>query len=272
MAKSTDERVNAQHDVSTGATLWTEMDERGFAVVPDIVGPDEVSDLRRAVDDALETDRRRYEGRPGKEDFIALDLAHYGGPFLKLLDNEILDVLFGQVLGSKWILYSYTSTVMRPGSDQYTALIHTDMARQSGNYPLGVLLTLALDDFTPENGATWYLPGSHLTHRDRPDEEEFYANSVRVTRRAGDGVFFNPRVWHAGGANTTNQVRSGLTIYGVRSFMKQRFDFPRMIDPAHLEGQSERVLRILGFDTRVPTSMDQFYVCPEQRLYKGGQG
>jgi ectoine hydroxylase-related dioxygenase (phytanoyl-CoA dioxygenase family) len=85
-------------------------------------------------------------------------------------------------------------------------------------------------------------------------------------------VFFNPRVWHAGGANTTEKVRSGLTIYGVRSFMKPRLDFPRMIQPDVIEHQSERVKRILGFDTRVPTSMEEFYVPASERLYKGGQG
>ena len=54
--------------------------------------------------------------------------------------------------------------------------------------------------------------------------------------------------------------------------MKQRFDFPRMIPPEYLENVSERVKRFLGFDVRLPSSQDEFYVPEEKRLYKANQG
>mgnify|MGYP001617722254 CR=1 FL=1 len=44
---------------------------------------------------------------------------------------------------------------------------------------VGVLL--ALDDFTDENGATYYLPGSHKS-LEVPTEEEFFAKAAPVAR------------------------------------------------------------------------------------------
>lgn len=257
--------MNLQH-------LLAEIDEQGFAVVPGVIAEPQIGELRAAVDEALDADWERYGGLPGKEQFIALDLAQYGGPFLELLDNDVLDELLGALIGERWILYSYTSTVMLPDQHQYTAEIHTDTARNLPGVQLAALATVALDDFTEENGATWYLPGSHRTHVDKPSEDEFYANAVRVCRPAGDAVVFHPRVWHAGERNQTDRTRSALSIYGVRSFMRQRLDYPRLLDPATLEGASERICRILGFNVRVPTSLEEFYVPAEERLYKGGQG
>ena len=249
-----------------------EFEREGYSVVPAVVAEPEISELRDAVSSALSADLERYRHLPGKERFIVLDLAHYGGAFFKLLENDTVDRLFGEIVGDHWTLYSFTSTVALPHLEQYTANIHTDTHRLSPGYNLGAVITIALDDFTEENGATYYLPGSHLSHPDRPDEAEFYAGAVRLCRKAGDAVFFHPRVWHAGGYNATDDVRSGLTVYACRSFMKPRFDFPRFIDDALLDGASDRLRRVLGFDVRVPSSMEEFYRPPEERLYKSDQG
>lgn len=250
-----------------------EIDDVGFAVVEAVVPPDDLPELRRAVQAAVDADWDRYRGRHGKEYFISLDLVAHGEPFLSLLENPVVDAMFGFLLGEAWTLYSFTSTMLYPGVEQYTCEIHNDMARDSNGYLLGALATLALDDFTAENGATWFLPGSHR-RAERPSEADFFADAVRVERPAGSAVFFDPRIWHAGGQNTTGVARHGCTLYACRSFMRQRLDFPRLVERAGIEPDelSPTVRRVLGFDVRVPTSLDEFYVPPDERLYKPGQG
>ncbi|MEM7286890.1 MAG: phytanoyl-CoA dioxygenase family protein [Actinomycetota bacterium] len=249
-----------------------EIDEHGFSVVPGVIAEPEIAGLRSAVADALDQDWERFGGLPGKDRSIALELAHYGGPLLALLDNEVIDALFGALLGDRWILYSYTSTAMLPELHQATAEIHTDTARITPGLVLGALATIALDPFTEENGATFYLPGSHRTHPHRPDENEFREHAVRVCRDAGDAVVFHPRVWHAGGRNTTTDTRFAVTLYGTRSYMRQRFDYPRLMDADMVDAVPDRVRRILGMNVRVPTSLEEFYVPADERLYKSGQG
>lgn len=250
-----------------------EIDQLGFTIVEDVVAGDDLPQLRTAVQAAVDDDWDRYRGRPGKEYFISLDLVAHGGPFLKLLENRVVDAVFGAVLGEKWTLYTFTSTMVYPDTDQYTCRIHNDTGRDSNGYPLGALATLALDDFTEDNGTTWFLPGSHR-RPDQPSESEFFSQAVRFERPAGSAAFFDPRIWHAGGRNASGAVRHGCTLYGCRSFMRQRLDYPRLIDQAGIDAGdlSPTMRRVLGFDVRVPTSLDEFYVQPEDRLYRPGQG
>jgi ectoine hydroxylase-related dioxygenase (phytanoyl-CoA dioxygenase family) len=251
----------------------TEIAESGFTVVDHVLGTDQVSDLRGAVEEAIEADWERYEGRPGNEHFIALDLIGHGGPFLDVIENPTVDRLFGSLLGEMWTLYTFTSTVVYPDTDQYTCAVHNDMARDSGDYMLGALATFALDDFTFENGTTWFLPGSHR-RADKPSDDEFFDGAVRVEREAGSAAVFHPSIWHAGGQNTSGQARFGCTIYACRSFMRQRLDYPRLVEEAGLDidSMTPTIRRVLGFDVRVPTSLDEFYVPTAERLYKPGQG
>jgi ectoine hydroxylase-related dioxygenase (phytanoyl-CoA dioxygenase family) len=247
------------------------LEQQGFIIVPDIVGSAELAELRSQIDAAIAADWEEYKDLPGKHRFIALDLVNRGSAFVRLLENETMHEVFSRFLGDTCILYSFTSTVVYPNEKQYTCEIHTDTPRLLPNYHLGLLMTLALDDFTEQNGATFYLPGSHRTI-EKPSEEEFYAKAVRVSRKAGDAAFFHPRVWHAGGPNLTGAPRRGCTIYACRSWMRQRFDYPRMVNGNVLTLLGERGRTFLGFNVRVPANMREFYVPPEQRLYKAGQG
>lgn len=252
-------------------THLNEIETQGFTIVPDVVSEEELSELREQMDAALIADWNEYRGLPGKESFIVLEMVRRGSAFVRLLENPVMHRVFSHFLGETCVLYSFTSTVLRPAERPYTCKIHTDMPRLIPNYHLGLLMTLAIDDFTEENGATYYLPGSHRS-MEQPSEEDFYAGAVRVSRKAGDAAFFHPRAWHAGGSNNTKQPRRGCTVYGVRSWMRQRLDYPRLVDEGILSQLGELGRGFLGFNVRVPSNMGEFYVPPEERLYKAGQG
>ncbi|HUJ75399.1 MAG TPA: phytanoyl-CoA dioxygenase family protein, partial [bacterium] len=195
----------------------------------------------------------------------------YGGVFLELLENEVMHQMFEAFLGNSCILYNFGSTIMPPHGATMASKIHIDTPRFIPGYHAGLIMTLALDDFTQENGGTYYLPGSqHLS--DPPDEELFELRKVSVARPKGSAVFFNPRTYHRGGFNATDALRAGVTVYAVRSFMKPRFEYTKMIPDAVAETLSERSRKFLGYHSRVPSKMEEFYVLPENRLYKAGQG
>ena len=244
-----------------------QFDELGYTLLEQIVADDDRLALRAATEDALERDWERCRHLPGKQRFIVLDLVQYDPVFRRFLENAAINAVFDRLLSPHWTLYSFTSTVLHPRDNPYTCDMHTDTIRFIPGYVTSALVTLALDDFTADNGATWFLPGSHRVET-RPTDEEFRSGAVQAVRRAGDAVVFHPRVWHAGGLNTTSRSRFGLTVYGCRPWMKQRFDFPRLLESCDLRELGSIGRRILGFEARVPTSLEEFYRLPDDRLYK----
>jgi ectoine hydroxylase-related dioxygenase (phytanoyl-CoA dioxygenase family) len=129
--------------------------------------------------------------------------------------------------------------------------------------------TVALDDFTEENGATYFLPRSH-NRADPPSEDEFFRNAERFVAPAGSVLFFNARQWHSGGANRSSKWRHALTVNVCRPFMKQRLDIPRAMEHADIDTTelSERVKQKLGFFSQVPGNYDEYYLPPDQRKYR----
>jgi ectoine hydroxylase-related dioxygenase (phytanoyl-CoA dioxygenase family) len=132
-------------------------------------------------------------------------------------------------------------------------------------------MLVMIDDFTIENGATWFLTGSHKTPQ-KPNDEIFFKKASRATGEKGTVVFFNSNLWHAAGTNQSKSIRRALTLNFTPPFMKQQFDYPRALGYDYCETLSERVQQLVGFFSRVPSSLNEWYQKPERRFYRPDQG
>ena len=216
---------------------------------------------------AIDADAKQYGNAGAHDHAMVLLCALHGGAFLELLDNERLMEPFNAVLGDECIIYAYTSSSMPPRGDNFSVRVHTDSPRLIPGYVTNMGVTILLDNFTEQNGATWYLPASH-TRLDAPAGEEFYPHASRLIAPAGSAFFFNARLWHAGGRNETDRWRHALTINMCRPYMKQRIDIPRAMAAMSMAGVSERAQQKLGFFSQPPASLEEYYLPPEQRPYR----
>ena len=225
----------------------------GYVILPEILEPSFIARTKEELARAVVADSGRY-GPAGDRDYgMVMMCALHGGSFLDLFDNGHLLAPFNAVLGDECIVYAYTSSSMPPRGANYSARIHTDCPRIIPGYVTNMGATILLDDFTAENGATWFLPGSQ-GRAEPPGEEDFYRQARRVIAPAGSVFFFNARLWHAGGQNQTPHWRHALTINVCRGYMKQRIDIPRAMSGMDLAGVSDRVKQKLGFFAQPPAS------------------
>lgn len=244
----------------------------GFAVIPEVLPRDEALGMRPLLQQAINDDLKRWAGAPGYVDgWMVHNLMVRGRPFLRLLENPALHAYLDEMLSDTCIIYAYTSSSMPPGGTNYSRRIHVDSPRIIPDYVTNVGITLALDDFTEENGATEMLPGSQQ-RADPPGNEEFERTAVSLMPKAGQAIIFNARIWHRGGINRSGAPRHAVTINACRSFMRQRFDYPRLVSQTLLDELGPVGRRFLGFNVRVPTCLEEYYVPEERRLYKAGQG
>ncbi len=243
----------------------------GFAVVPGALTAVEVAPLRATLARLAAEQHARITAETAVDDYMVHNLMLLDDGFLHLLENPLIVSALDTFLTDTSIVYAYTSSTMPRGGSNYSHRVHNDSPRIIPGYPTNIGVIVALDDFTDDNGATYFLPGS-FTRADRPSDDEFFADAVRVHPRAGDLVVFNACTWHLGGTNHTDTERHAATLNAVRSFMRQRFDYPRMFPAERVPTLSPTLRRLLGFNVRVPTSLDEYYVPPDRRLYLANQG
>ncbi len=241
--------------------------EEGSCIIEGILDPAFIARAKSELQAAIESEVRYHKTTTYSDYAMVLLCSLYGGAFIELFENDRLLAPFNTVLGDGCIVYAYTSSSMPPGASNYSRRIHVDCPRRIPGYVTNVGATILLDDFTEQNGATWYLPASH-TRPDPPTTEEFERRARRVIAPAGSVWFFNALTWHAGGLNTTSSWRHALTINMCRPWMKQRIDIPRAMGRMDLSGVSEKVLQKLGFRAQAPASYEEYYAPPERRTYR----
>jgi ectoine hydroxylase-related dioxygenase (phytanoyl-CoA dioxygenase family) len=190
--------------------------------------------------------------------------------FFRMLENSAVVSSINALLGETGILYAFTTSSMPAGGTNYSHRVHVDCPRVVPGYITNIGIIAALDDFTEENGATYFLPTS-FERLDQPSLEEFMKGAERVFPKAGDIVVFNARTWHLGGQNHSTEDRHALTINCCRSYMRQRFDYPYMCEELGIQ-LSPLLRRIIGYNVRVPRSLQEYYVPDHLRLYLPNQG
>lgn len=243
------------------------MERDGYTIIPGVLSPEYIAEAKAELATAIEREADYHGGDSYSDYGMVLLCSLYGQVFVDLFANERFLEPIETVLGPGSIVYAYTSSSMPPRKTNFSRRIHVDSPRLIPGYPTNVGATILLDDFTEENGATYFLPGSH-TSAEPPSDAEFEANAKRVVAPAGTVFFFNARLWHAGGSNETDEWRHALTVNMCRPYMKQRLDIPRAMEGIDLSRTSDRALQKLGFHAQVPASYDEYYVAPELRKFR----
>ena len=85
-------------------------------------------------------------------------------------------------------------------------------------------------------------------------------------------IVFDSTLWHAAGDNRSGRDRLGINQQFTCSYVKQQLDYPRALGRELMEAQAPRTQQLLGWYTRVPTSLDEYYRPEDARLYRSGQG
>jgi ectoine hydroxylase-related dioxygenase (phytanoyl-CoA dioxygenase family) len=251
-----------------------QMTERGWVVFERAVDADLVSRMAADLESAWDVCRAIQErnGVATDADRTVHHLIGIRESFLDYVDEtEALDLYFQAYFGGRYILNSFGGAINTKGRTSYAQRVHRDIRSFSGDMPLLLNTLVMLDDFTPENGATYMLSGSHKA-AEKPSDEDFYAHAERAVGPAGSVLVFNSNVWHAGGNNTTERTRRSVTPMYCRPFIKQQFDYPRVLGYDAGPQLTPHTRQVIGFNARVPASLDEWYQPPERRMYRGDQG
>lgn len=215
---------------------------------------------------------RRKNNNPITSKGIAMNALVGNKIFFDFLEElfrlNIIEWIEKNYFNGSCILNSFTALNNIPGEVKvFHKKIHRDIRGFSSNIPLMLNMLVMLDDFTIENGATLVLPGSHL-YEVSPNDDYFRLNSNAVVGCAGDIVIWNSNLFHASGINTTKSIRRALPITFSLPYYKQLLDYPRAIGYNKYGSFNENMRKLLGYESRVPESISEWYAPSDKLLYK----
>ena len=230
-----------------------QLDEVGYVILDGAMGAELLRALRQRIHELYveEGDRAGSEFRTEPNAHRLANLVDKGEVFRQaIVHPEVLDGV-RHVLGPPK-LSSLNARSADPHSDAGQPL-HVDMAAIPDERGYWVCNTIwMLDAFTPENGATRMIPGSHKWGTRPQDvlEDPFapHPDEVLLTGAAGGVVVMNAHMWHGGTANRTASPRLAMHAFYCRGDKPQQQYQKQLLRPEVQAGLGGELRKMLALD------------------------
>jgi len=208
------------------ASARQELDEAGFTIVP---GPTPVKDLAQlaaaydaVVESAAPDDVKVASSTTRVNDFVnrgpEFDMLYLHPPVLKACCR---------IINQPFRLSTMHARTLRPRLPAQN--LHVDYAPDSHGWTM-VGFIFMVDEFRSDNGATRFVPGSHLwsgaPHDLLGDLKADYPGQVLACGPAGSMIVFNGSVWHGHTVNRSDAPRRSLQGAYIRREAQSGVDLP----------------------------------------------
>lgn len=233
-------------DLDIGAVVGT-IREQGYAVVENFLREDTIAKIRAAFNnDVPITEMRAIGTKTGRTWRAHNLLAKTRAADSVFLDPRLRAIVDG-VIGRYNQINVTTLFNTLPGETKQ--FLHQDDGLWPIPRPHPPFLCNALfafDDFTRDNGATHLVPFSHTWTKPVDQGVE----SVQIEMQSGSVVLWEGGVWHAGGANITeDQERMGLFISHQVSYLRPQ-EIQLLSVPADVvRTMPQKLQRLVGYHT-----------------------
>lgn len=205
-----------------------QLDEDGLLVLNDFMSAERCAALNQRLAEifAVLGEKAGAEFKQEPQTDRLANLVEHGALFESAITEPKVLAAVAYVLGPDFKLSSLNARSARPHSD-WTQPLHCDtgaLPDERGNKVCNVIWLL--DDFTPENGATRFVPGSHRAGRlpqdVLADASAPHPDEVLVLGKAGTIAVMNAHVWHGGTANRTAKPRLAMHSFYCRRDQPQQ--------------------------------------------------
>ncbi len=271
-------RVSCKQDNWTQA-LAKYLAGEGYAIVEDMVDEAQLAVLRDRLYSArgkitieIGADKLKRAGEYG----VLRIMMKFEREFLALLENPAMLAIVDATVSNTGILHLQNGFILPsypPGETpaNFQNHFHRDFPQNMNGYLASVNVLMAIDEFTSDNGGTTLVPGTQQ-EADKPEQAYMEKNAISAQCKAGSALVFDSTLWHASGINVSGKDRLAINHQFTRSFIKQQIDYCRALPAKTILGLLPRSQQLLGWYTRTPTSLEEYYRPEDERLYRKNQG
>jgi len=254
-------------------SVVSEIQDKGYCVVENFLATEEVERLRANFNESVPITEMRAIGTETGRTWRAHNLLGK----TRAADNVFLDSRLRAIVDGVIGKYNQVNvtTLFNTLPGETKQFLHQDDGLWPIPRPHPAFLCNALfafDDFTKANGATHLVPYSHRWTK--PVDQS--VDSIQVEMSSGSVVFWEGGMWHAGGANTTENIeRMGFFISHQVSYLRPQEIQLLSIPQETVRAMPKKLQRLVGYhsfglgvDGRDPLDVleDGIVVNPEAKL------
>jgi hypothetical protein len=257
--------------------LKSDLTEWGYCLLADAVTEDERKRLLDRLDEQAELEREQgvaflggggrggttwigypKEGQPIPAWQGVRTLPNKGRAFVELaMNRQIRELTSHAFNNAAYYLGGMNGLILRNGA--IAQAIHVDQLMVPFPTPAPVMnnAMVCLTEFTPANGATRVVPGSHrgpppkvaLNEQTMDGYNPDPIESIPAEVPAGAAIVFESRIWHGGAASTSDVVRYSVSVGYVQAFMRQQDCYSSSLHDDVYESLSNEERELIGFKT-----------------------
>ncbi len=224
------------------------LDAEGSVVLRGVLSPGRAASIRDELAPQLvHQGRNRVEGLRTQRLYSLITRSRACD---EVLEHPWVLALTDRLLSPDYLLSQAQICRILPG-EQAQPLHHDDSPYPvpRPRPPLSVSVMVALDPFTEDNGGTVVVPGSHRWGGRVPTDED-PRHSIVI--EPGDALFFLGTLWHGGGANQTDQPRTGLIVQYCEPWLRTQENYALSVPRDRVRDSSPHIQRLLGYSVHRP--------------------
>lgn len=161
--------------------------------------------------------------------------------FLRLIEREPVISLVRSLMSSP-LLSSMNTLEPLLGTGHQT--LHRDEGPIGHEGVVSVNTLWVLDDMDESNGATRYLPGTHLTSELASDDDP---RTEYASVPSGSVIVMNAHMLHGASTNHTGRRRRVVHVYYTRQGRRTQTDWSRYVPKAVRQSMTQSQRKLLGF-------------------------
>lgn len=192
-----------------------------------------------------------------------------GEVFSEMAAHPAIMKILRRWLGTEFIMGSIAANRILPGGPGQEPHvdypywdfhdIETHPMGLNASFPMNAQVTIVLDPFTKESGATAYAPGTQreLRYPTPAEQKSFFGTCARMTADPGDTVLFFGAAWHCAMPNRSDHDRNAVLINYLPKWVKPLEDMPDAMPPGFIDAASDDIKQLLGLNYPYPEVLDQ---------------
>lgn len=202
-----------------------QLDEQGYLIFKSLLSPADVENILARLEELWEQEGNQA----GEENYIEpgvrrlANLANKGDLFRSLYAHPQVLEIVEAVMGPE-VRASMVNARDVPPHTGVRMPFHMDSdkgrVRDERGYSAATAIWM-LDTFSRANGATAFVPGSHLLGKSPrevlTDLNASHPDEIVIEGQPGDVLVFNGHCWHAGRPNETDGHRRAVLVHYLRA-------------------------------------------------------